>query len=836
MKRFAYLCSAAAALVLTVSAVGATTIYSSDFASGSIAGWTTSGSVDASQGTLRLRGTASATRAVSTVGYSAVSVEFTMSASSLESGDNCYAEASTNGGANWTTVLTLGDGQDGGSTYTASASPAGIDNNPNVVLRFRGTGATTGDYCYGHAAIVRGTGGTQTAPDIAAPASVAFGSVTVGGNKTLVAAINNAGTANLTISGVSAPAAPFSIASNTCGTVAPGGQCQVSVLFAPTAAGSFSSALVVSSNDPDQPQTTIALNGTGAASGGGGDPNFDPLTGNGNVSRSQLGLAALTTGAEPAAPLDYSHFALPAGAAMPSNHFEGRLALTGEATGGRFTEFVDTFRYAGSGDSPHKHLPEFDFELVQTGSHIVPVRRDSIANSHAYWEFVLMPGRVWNEAGDNGYSRVALPFALQQKNANCMHNGVLTFLFKDDGSVSKVAYQIASETCLYFKVDLWGLLAASYTPQAVSNAASLVADYQAEVGARMPVKPLSALATDYPGTDPAKFAAPGGKDPQHISLVGFVIDGTHYVGGCATRRGTYPYCESLVVPSYSSAKSVFAGLAMMRLEKLYPGTFGQSIGAHVPACAANGNWSDVTFANALDMATGNYALAGYMSDEGAVHTNGLFLSETHADKINYSCTYYSRKAAPGSKWVYHTSDTYVLGTAMSDYLRGLQGSSADTFADIVLGDVLLPLNVSRTADFSRRTYETTQQPFTGWGLMWLRDDVAKIGNLLATGSKPPQAVFDQTQLDAALQRTPTDRGLEPLTGGYRYNNGFWAHEISANLPGCSGERWIPFMSGYGGITVLILPNGTLYYYFSDDDTYLWMDAAVASHGIRSLCQ
>src|SRR3546814_2912922 len=131
----------------------------------------------------------------------------------------------------------------------------------------------------------------------------------------------------------------------------------------------------------------------------------------------------------------------------------------------------------------------------------------------------------------------------------------------------------------------------------------------------MPTRPLSALAQDYPGTDPAKFAAPTGIDPQHVSLVGFVIDGVHYSGGCTTRRGAYPYCESLVVPSYSTAKSAFAGLAMMRLEATHPGTFDQVIGDHVPACAANGNWGDVTFGNALDMATGNYALAGYMGDK-----------------------------------------------------------------------------------------------------------------------------------------------------------------------------------------------------------------------------
>lgn len=833
MKLPAVLCSAAVALVLTLSAaVSAATLFSTNF-SGGIAGWSISGAADAYAGALRLRGPASATYAVSTAGYTAVSVEFTLSASSLEAGDFCYAEVSANGGANWTAVLTLANGQDNGSQYTASGSPAGIDNNPQVLLRFRGNGATTGDYCYGHSVVVSGTGGAPTAPDITAPASLNFGSVAVGGNNTLVANIGNTGSANLVISGVGQPVAPFSIVGNNCGAVAPGGQCQVSVRFAPGSTGSYAGSIVINSNDPDQAQKTIAL--AGSASTGGGNGNFDPLPGNGSVGRTQLGYGTLVNGAAPGVMVDYSHYALPAGAAMPSNRFEGNLTLSGEATGGGFTEHVDTFRYAGSADSPHKHLPEFDFELVQTGSHLFPVRRESIASTHAYWEFVLLPGRVWDEAGDNGYSRAALPFALQQKNANCMHNGVMTFLFKNDGSVSKVAYQLAGETCLYFKVDLWGLLAANYAPHGVNNAAGLIADYQAEVTGRMPVKPLGALAQDYPGTDPAKFATPNGKDPQNVSLVGFVIDGTHYTGGCATRRGAYPYCESLAVPSYSSAKSVFAGLSMMRLEKKYPGTFGKKIGDYVPACAANGNWGDVTFANALDMGTGNYALAGYMSDEGAVHTNGLFLAESHAAKIDYSCTNYSRKAAPGSKWVYHTSDTYVLGTAMNAYLKGLEGSAADNFADTLLGDVLLPLGTGRTADFTRRTYDSAQQPFTGWGLMWQRDDVAKIANFLAVGSQS-QSVLDQGQLDAALQRNPADRGLTPLSGGYRYNNGFWAHEVSGNMAGCSGELWIPFMSGYGGITVLILPNGSAYYYFSDDDTYLWMDAAVAAHGIRSLCQ
>ena len=825
-----------ATAILLLSAAGsasaqAETIYSDNFSSGTISDWSATGNVDAHNGTIRLRGGSSATHTLSTAGYSAVSVSLTMSAGSLENNEFCYGEISTDGGSSWTTAVTVANGDDNGTQFNSSSSPAGIDNNTDVQLRFRGTGSTTGDYCYGHQALVTGTGGAPTDPDISAPASVSFTSVAPGNTSTQIISVSNQGSAPLVISNTSTPAAPFSITSNNCGTVSAGGNCAISVEFSPASEGSFGSAITLSSNDPDEANLTINLSGS-SSEGGGSVEDFDPLTGSGNVSRSALTMTTLINGNDPGSLVNFSHYALPAEAAMPSNQFEGSLELFGEATGGAFDEQKDTFRYTGSQDATRKHLPEFNFEFVQTGSHIVPKQRGSIPSSHPEWEYVLTPGRVWNENGDAGYSRVALPFALQQKNANCMHNGVMSFLFKDDGSVSDVAYQIASETCLYYQFDMWGQLSASYTPQPVNNSAALVSDYQAEVATRMPSKPLSALAQDYPGTDYTAFATPNSKDPLAISLVGFVIDGTHYVGGCSTRQGTYPYCESLVVPSYSSAKSVFAGGALMRLEQKYPGTFNQSIGSYISECNTNGNWNDVTFGNALDMGTGNYKLASYMSDEGASHTNDLFLPEDHASKINYSCTEYPRKATPGTKWVYHTSDTYILGTAMNAYLQGIEGSSSDIFTDILIDEVLAPLGVSPTAEFTRRTYDSVQQPFTGWGLMWLRDDIAKIGAFLGDGN---QSVLHQGQLDAALQRDSADRGLEPLNE-YKYNNGFWAHEVSSDMSGCSNPLWLPFMSGYGGISVLILPNDSVYYFFADDDEYLWMDAAQEAHSIRSLCQ
>lgn len=554
------------------------------------------------------------------------------------------------------------------------------------------------------------------------------------------------------------------------------------------------------------------------------------------AGRGALGFDVLMHGTDPGRPVDFAYYAPQPGSAsaLPRNRFEGRLRLFGAAERGGFLAHVDRYRTVGEGDSPRKHLPEFDFELVQAGSHLIPLRRDSVANAHPDWEFVLSPGRVWDEPGDAGYSRAALLFALQQKNANCIHNGVLMFLFKDDGAVSQASYQIASETCAYFKADFWGLLPATYVREKIDGADKLVADYRAEVAGRMPVKPLAALAQDYPGIDPRKFAAPNDKSPLDISLAGLVIDGTHYVGGCTTRFGAYPYCESLVVPSYSLAKSVFAGLGLMRLEKLYPGASEARIADYVPACADG--WDGVRFVDALDMATGHYDSTAYMRDEEADtdSATGLFQSERHADKLAFACTHYPRKVAPGKRWVYHTSDTYLLGTAMNALLKQKRGADADIFDDVVYADILRPLHVSPTAAQTRRSYDDAHQPFAGWGLMWLRDDVAKIAAFLAIGSRT-QAVLDQAQLGAALQRDPQNRGLTPLPG-FRYNNGFWAHDIGARLPGCKGETWIPFLSGFGGITLLVLPNGGAYYYFSDDESPLWMDAALEAHRIRSLCR
>jgi hypothetical protein len=213
------------------------------------------------------------------------------------------------------------------------------------------------------------------------------------------------------------------------------------------------------------------------------------------VLRSSANLSYATLMGSTTGLVDFSAYAVPVNAANPDFTFQGTLTLNNLGSTGDFSE-------QGTGLSTNyrdpDHLPAFWFQFVQTGTHIVSVTRGLISTTHPNWQYILEPGRVWQETGDAGYARASFPFALQQKGANCTHNGVRSFLFKSDGNISKVAYQIASATCQYFKFNMWGLASATYSPQTIANAAAIATAYKAEVAACMSVKPIEALASTTP--------------------------------------------------------------------------------------------------------------------------------------------------------------------------------------------------------------------------------------------------------------------------------------------------------------------------------------------------
>ena len=137
-------------------------------------------------------------------------------------------------------------------------------------------------------------------------------------------------------------------------------------------------------------------------------------------------------------------------------------------------------------------------------------------------------------------------------------------------------------------------------------------------------------------------------------------------------------------------------------------------------------------------------------------------------------------------------------------------------------------------DFSRRTRDDVRQPFVGFGLTLLPDDVAKLGQWLNPLSASARDLLDTRMLRSALQLDATDRGLATTADGtLLYNDGFWAMRID-DLPGCDVPVFVPFMSGFGGVTIALLPNGVTYYYFSDGNEFRFRRAVYAAAQPSSL--
>ncbi len=559
------------------------------------------------------------------------------------------------------------------------------------------------------------------------------------------------------------------------------------------------------------------------------------------AAQAEEARTALTEGAlagHAAGPWPMAAFAPPPLAAPPRHHFEGRLRLTAERPERALTLILDKYGDAKAHQGAAAHLPDFDFDFVQDGNALIPVRRGAIPSQHPEWEFILEPGEVWDETADGEFSRASLPFTLEERNANCMHQGILTFLFRADGAISEVAYEIAQETCAYFQFTLWGYASALYTPQKNPAREAIVSRYREEVRNRLPVRPISALASDFPGAIAARFGSAAEVPAASMTVYGLIVDGINYRSDCPTRQGPYPYCDVIDVPSYSLAKTVVAGITMMRLATQYPQILQARIADFVPECAGREGWRDISFGNALDMATGRYDSSKSEADEDALDmTEFFFIPDHHADKIRFSCKHYPRHAPAGSLWVYHTTDTYVLGTALNAFYRSKNGAGADFYRDLLAGDLWPALHLSPALGVTRRSYDEVQQPFTGYGLTLHTDDIAKLATFLNAGHGRigTRQLLDPTLLDEALQRAPGNPGLRAGLDVLRYNHGLWAWNAQASL-GCAAATWIPFLSGYGGIEVALLPNGMTYYYVSDEGVFRWALAAAEANRIRNFCQ
>jgi len=486
---------------------------------------------------------------------------------------------------------------------------------------------------------------------------------------------------------------------------------------------------------------------------------------------------------------------LPDNATVATNIFEGHLTITGTPT---FKQSYGTINDLPMG---YQQWPEFSYEFVQDNGRLIPVDRGHGFVGSGAWSITAGVGAVWDEKNDNGFSRAAFPYTVKESNANCEVNGLATFLFKSDGSISNVHIQNVAETCKFYGFEFYGTLTGQYRNHTIENKAQVISERNTEEAARIPTKPLAELAVDYPSVDLTNYGyAINAEDLNGYSIL---VNGISYIDGCTTRYGEHPYCSEKTIGIYSFTKTIHGFMVVAALEKQYPGFKSLLIKDLVPECS-DSRWDGVTVEHALDMATGNYQSAAFEVDESSAEIiDGYFIPTTRAQRANFACNGWPQQVPPGTYSVYHTTDTELVGYAAAKFVNDKLGGKSEAF-----NDVLVPLyNAIGLSHYIRGTQRTTdsKDAWGGYGLSATLNDVVRISQYIRDEGISG-GLLDATMVNDVL--SGQSKGLPSNANFLNYDNGFWRLHVGAftDMSACGISTQAPMLSGFGGHTSLILPK------------------------------
>ncbi len=473
--------------------------------------------------------------------------------------------------------------------------------------------------------------------------------------------------------------------------------------------------------------------------------------------------------------------------------------------------------------------------------HIVPVNRQLQETQHPTWDYILGVGNVVQLSEQSPQLQIALPFALVEKNQNCVHNGALFLDITLGTELSTFYYQISSETCGYFQADFWGKGQVVLQHSEFSTEIPSMADSPVLAETNPKIRPLQHLANHAQEMDFARLQLQHLIPEQALSALGVIYQGEHYATPCMTRAGVYPFCEQLVLPSYSLAKSIFAGLLVMSLEQSYGDILSIPVTQWIAQCRTAANidkWQGVTVGHLLDMSTGNYQSRQHGVDEGGSDSSGFFSVASHEQKLQYACNQFPRQSTPGTEFVYHTSDTYLLGAVLQAWWQDKSANAdADVFRDVLVKRIFAAAQLSELAQKSRRSQGSTEQPFAGYGLFLLPGDFHKLADFIQQQWQNPAAtaaLLHSDMLSDTLQ-PHVHNTLATEFANIRYNNSFWAYNLKPIL-GCEQDNYVPYMMGYGGLALVFLRPDLQFYYVSDGHQYNWRDAAIELNKLADICR
>ena len=505
---------------------------------------------------------------------------------------------------------------------------------------------------------------------------------------------------------------------------------------------------------------------------------------------------------------------------LPNNgkSFSGILKVDQPAVGIGYNVIIDSRKIY---QDNHKNIPKFEIEISSIDGKVYPKNTKIIETNHLFWNIQFGVGSSKLDTSTSN-TLITLPFSLIHKSANCIHNGIGVFSISNENKISNIIFEIASETCAYYKFDYVGLYSANFqfintVPDLSNNSGKNIISIE-NLYNRYNLTNKSFLNSDY-------------IDPSNVTIYGLIDSNNHYVSSCMTRLGNYPFCDQILLPSYSLAKSIAGTFSLSLLESQYGSISNLYVSDLVPECYGR-KWKNVTLNNLSDMSTGQYFNSTHDFDESSVASSEvIFMFEEHKDKIKKACSAFPKKTKPGTRFVYHTSDTYILGVALNNYLQS-NSNRKDYFNDVLI-PFLESNNLSQTSQSVLATNDNINQSYTGWGMFFLRSDLDRLSTIIHNIKNNSSTQL--TYLYDALNPNDNNSLLAIPSVNIYYNNGFWSRKFDKDIFNCSEDVWIPFMSGFGGITFAFFPNGMSYYYFSDGYEFAWESAIFSSHSIKPFC-
>jgi len=472
-------------------------------------------------------------------------------------------------------------------------------------------------------------------------------------------------------------------------------------------------------------------------------------------------------------------------------------------------------------------FPAVTLELVARDGLLIPAERSLVVTSDAsdsLWDVLVGTGASWREADDGDWSRASFPLGLVDRFFNQVRNCVATFVYRDE-EVSDAYVQCSQETADAQDQqlgDLRALVPATWTPSSADPAALLQAHAQAEDG-RLPSRPLSEW--DENGAIGALFDR-NVLTSASTSVGAVYADGTLWVHPARTRHGLHPYPAAMRHGVYSVTKTMAGALAMLHLAQRYGDdeVFGARIVDFVPGLAGRAEWADVTFADALDMATGT------RGGEGAdLLYEPLVLAENTDEAIANIAALGDGAGAPGEVFTYATTNTFVLSVALQRFVQGREGDGV-TYWDLVRDGVLEPIGAEGLNLLHTREAPEARIPYLGFGARVTLDQAAKIAVLMANdGTHDGAQLLHQGRLRAALGQTDWD-GLR-VNDQLRYRHSFWSRSVVTGT--CRAE--LSYMEGHGSNHIVFLPSGAIVFRFMDEGADDLVPLVRSVERVRSSC-